>query len=206
MTDNRYSIIAEQIQRIFAGGDSSEDNELDIREVELLVSQAHANLIKIDYFNNLKAEGLHGVNGQFKTTIYKLPIKLDEDRQEKYVELPKQYLNLPHGKGLDFVSEWNKPKAKPILITTAGHDFFSEGQLWSHMEGHFTCYPEGSRVYFSNKTNREFMVKFANVRLVLNDPSNVSADQEMAIIGEVTRILSIRRPQDKQNDGNQLAV
>ena len=204
MANTRYTYISEQILRIWSGGDSSEDSELDIREIEALVKQAHANLALIGYRENIRTEGLHGINGQNKTTFYKLPVQRDNDRQEMYVELPENYLNLPSNKGLDLVTEWGNNKARQILITSANH--LARGTRLDRYEGNFTCYPEGNRVYFWNGTERDFTMKFANVRVALADPKNLSSDQELAIIGEVSRILSIRRPQDKQNDGNPVAV
>lgn len=207
MASLRYDILSEQIKRILSGGDSSEDSELDLREIRLLVGQVHASLIKISYFDGIKAEGQHGINGQFKTTFYKLPVLTNTDRGgENYVVLPEQCLSLPHGKGLDSGTEWNKPHGKSFIPVSTGFAAMSRGTRYGALEGQFGMYQEGMNVYFVNQTESDFKVPFVNIRIAHGSGDTVSADQELAIIGEVTRLLSARKGQDKQNDGNPTAV
>lgn len=200
---NKYDVLAEQIELMYAGGDASADLELDRREIRLLVEQAHNRLISNSYFDNVKAEGEHNVNGQFKTLLTKLPIKKDEDRGESFVELPKSYISLPGNKGVDSVRVFGKPEAKPLIPVNTGFNDLYDGLKAGALENQIGYYPEGNKIFIANKSKRGNPAGFLNVRLVHGSPEAVGAEQDLVIIGEVTKILAARRPQDKSNDGAQ---
>lgn len=202
----KYDYLAEELVLLFSGGDPSEDSTLDIREARLIVEQVHANLLRNNYFENLRLTGQHGVNGAFTSTFVNLPVVFDKERLEHYSVLPKAYINLPNNKGLDEVWEYGKLDAQRLMIVRRGFNVLFDGLRSQRLENRFGVYPEGTRIYYTNKTGRQFTLKAMNVRLVHASPENVSPDQDITILAEATKLLAARRQQDKQNDGNPIAV
>lgn len=199
---SRIDLLAEQLVLLYSGGDPSEDSTLDIREARLLVEQVYSNLIRQNYFENLKAAGQHSVNGAFKSVFVNLPILRDVERQEYYTVLPKAYISLPHNKGLDAVWEYGKAEPHYARIVRSGFNSLFKGLRAARLENQFGCYPEGNKIIYVNETGRHFTWKFANIRLVYANPESMAPDQDLTILAECTKMLSARRPQDKQNDGN----
>jgi len=121
--DNFFSMMAEDLCRMAAGGDPSDDDELDERQAELLcrtqfdflmakVTSSNANLrraafaeqLKLDkegYFEDMKAYYEQGGTSEpFLVTFPNTPVQLDADREQYYIDLPKQFVNLPRYKNL----------------------------------------------------------------------------------------------------------
>lgn len=200
--EEKYSIIAEQILRLFSGGDGSDDNTFDPREVELLVAEAHSYLVKSEYFQNIKAGESHSVNSEHLSSFIKIPVLVDTDRKESFSQLPSQYISLPGNKGINEVRQYGKPAALPLVPLKPGVNSLLSGTASGGMNGRLTYYPEADRIYFPEKAGCDLPFKFVNIRLVVPSGASVSMGQELAIMAEVTKIMAQRRPQDKVNDNN----
>jgi hypothetical protein len=199
--EDKYKVLAEQVLRLFSGGDASDDSGWDLREIELLVAQAHAMLVRNEYFTNLKTEGQHSVGAEHYTTFVKVPVVFDTERKEDYTLLPAQFISIPGNKGIHQVAQYGKPGALPILPVNPGMASMLEGTRAGGMNGRLMYYPEGNRIFF--RSTCELPFKFVNIRLLLPSGKSVSLGQELAIMGEVTKLMAQRRPQDKTNDNNQ---
>lgn len=200
--EDKYEIIAEQLELMFSGGMPSDDFGIDRREILLLVEQAHSNLVKQEYWLNLKNEGLHSVNSEHLTSFIKLPVLVDAERKESYSLLPSAYISLPGNKGINEVRAWGKPLALPLVPLNPGMNSLLSGTAAGGMNGRQTYYPEADRVYYPEKPNCNLPFQFVNIRLVVPSGTSVSMGQELAIMAEVTKIMAQRRPQDKVNDNN----
>lgn len=204
MIDNKYGLLAEQLLRLFSGGDSNDDTQWDLREIELLVSQAHSALVYTTYFQNIKEEDSHAVNSEHYLTFTALPLVFDSVRKESYVLLPEQYLSLPSNKGINQVTQTGKIGVLPILPLKPGMSTMLIGTRAEGMNGRYSYYPEGDRVYFKDPLDPKCSLPFTNVNVRLIRPSgkSLTLGQELAVMAEVTKIMAQRRPQDKVNDNN----
>jgi hypothetical protein len=196
---DRYRIIATQAKRLLAGGDPSDDNTWDIRELELLAKQVHASFIKNNYFENLQAEGVHGVSGAYVVAFPNVAILEDKDRCEKYSLLPEQYVNLPGDKGVHGVSSM-KNQRKGYIPVRNGDIAMLSGLRSGGLQGNVGFYAEGDRIYYYDPCNKLKEPK-AMIKLV-TPKGNTTPEQELAILAEIMKMVQARRPQDKINDSN----
>ncbi len=133
--------LAEDIFRIYSGGDPSDEQGLSLEDFEDAVQSARAYKIKIDYWQSSRIEGERTVNQAWLQNYDNVPVLLNEATNVYYAVLPAQVFgDLPKGKGLYFVC----PMQDPI------HPFYpmTIGEQWM-----FSNLPQdnASYYYFDNK-------------------------------------------------------
>lgn len=190
--------IRDQIIRRASGGDPSSDTQLDEREVDLYILQILNTAIKIEYFNNIRAEDVHSVSGQFIAT-YNVDVKKDTVRGEEYIELTQPYISLPSDKGLLEISAVNG-KCKTFIPTRNGFVSLYKGLPAGNLEGSTGYYPERSRVYFTKPIICQGVSK-VRVKLIVaaQIDGNLPIDpaMEASVVKEVLAMLVPNLPQDK---------
>ena len=94
--------LAEQILRLLSAGNYTNDQEIDIRELILHVSQVLASVVRVRYFQN-KAEGDDYINGSYIYTFKNVEVKEDKDLNQFYAEIPASTMDLPNDAAIHFV-------------------------------------------------------------------------------------------------------
>ena len=148
------NIISEQIIRILAGGDRNiDDFEIDIREVELMVSQAVNYFVKQNLFQNI-SQGQHNVDGQYIATFKNVKINFDLDTELSYITLPSSYISLPYDRGIHQISLMKDQFNVFIPIRNGAVAVFKNSPA-GRLENKVGFWPEQGLVYFTRDLSKE---------------------------------------------------
>lgn len=188
--------IRDLIIRRLSGGDPSSDSQLDHREIDLHILQVANAAIKIEYFNNIRAEDNHGVSAQYIYT-YIVDVKKDTSRSEEYIELASPYVVLPNEKGLFEIQPLNG-KCKTFIPVKNGSIAMYEGTPAGNLEGRTGFYPERSKAFFTKPIICQGTSK-VRVRQIVAIGDDVVFDPAMenSIVKGVLEIMIPNLPQDK---------
>jgi len=199
-------ILAERIIRILAGGDRNiDDFNIDIREVEMMVSSAANWLIKQNLFQNI-TQAQHNVDGQYIATFKSVPVLFDDSMDLAYCVLPAKYISMPHDRGIHQVSKMKDQFNVFIPIRNGAVAVFANSPA-GRMENRIGFYPEGTNIYFTRDISKdvdELLIKLviASATDIATNASFIPPDMEMPIIEKVLQMFGQERPQDKQNNNN----
>lgn len=210
---NTLATLSQQIIRVVSGGDQSKDSQLDIREVSLYVGQTIEEFIKRDMLSDYK-EGLKTgdphIPSNYIATFRNLPVIVDEETAQWYVEIPSSYLSLPNNLGIYQVSGMKNIR-KPFVISDSGSIGIYDGLPSSYLEGRVECYVEGLRMYFNCNARQKGITKVLMKiitgnpsNLGLNDPLPLSPSEAKEIVKEGVILFSSKGIQDKFNDNAEL--
>lgn len=93
--------LAEDIFRIYSGGDPSDESGLELADFEDAVQSARAFKIKLDYWQSMKIEGERVINQTWIENFDNVPVVQNETTKAYYSVLPKQVFgDLPKGRGM----------------------------------------------------------------------------------------------------------
>lgn len=199
-------ILAERIIRILAGGDRNiDDFNIDIREVEMMVSSAANWLIKQNLFQNI-TQAQHNVDGQYIATFKNVAVLFDDSMDLAYCALPAKYISMPHDRGIHQVSKMKDQFNVFIPIRNGAVAVFANSPA-GRMENRIGFYPEGTNIYFTRDISKdvdELLIKLviASASDIATNASFIPPDMEMPIIEKVLQTFGQERPQDKQNNNN----
>lgn len=188
--------LRDQIIRRLSGGDQISDSSLDNREVELYILQTLNAAIKIEYFNNIRAEDVHGVSGQYIFT-FTANVQKDTLRGEQYIEIISPYISLPNDKGLFEITPVNG-KCKTFIPVRNGAMSMYRGLHAGNLETGTGYYPERNKVYFTRDIMAQGVSKI-RIKLIVAVGDDVVIDPGMedSIIKAVIEMLAPGLPQDK---------
>lgn len=198
-------IISQQAIRKLVGGNQSKDSQLDRREVILKLRQIMNEKAKISFFENYKL-GEPGVEGQYVASYKDVPIQRDTDRNEEYSEIPVSYVTLPNGRGIREVLPM-KGNCNAFAIIKHGAKSVYKNLPAGNLQGHVGCYPEGNRIYYTNKPLSKGYLKVM-IKLTVaapddlgeSDPLPIDASIENQLVNELVMFFQQKVPQDKVND------
>ncbi len=188
--------IRDLIIRRLSGGDPSSDSQLDPREIDLHILQAANAAIKIEYFNNIRAEDNHAVSGQYIYT-YTASVLKDTIRGEEYIELTSPYVALPNEKGLFEIQPLNG-KCKTFIPVRNGSNAMYHGTPAGNLEGRTGFYPERNKVFFTKAIICQGTSK-VRVKQIVAIGEDVVFDpgMEESIVKAVLEIMIPKLPQDR---------
>lgn len=199
-------ILAERIIRILAGGDRNiDDFNIDIREVEMMVSSTCNYFVQQNLFQNI-TQAQHNVDGQYIATFKDVPVLFDDSTDLSYAKLPAKYITMPHDRGIHQVSLMKDQFNVFIPIRNGAMAVFKNSPA-GRLEGKTGFFPEGELIYFVkdiSKTTDKLLVKLviASVNDIASDTSFIPPNLEIPIIEKVLGIFRYEKPQDKQNNNN----
>jgi hypothetical protein len=204
--------LAEQILRLYKGGEVSSDNSLTLTEVKLLVGQTINRLLKIE---RLQMQAQLGDEFPDHTSIASytdVVVKQDYDTGSYYATLPAFPISLPNNMGVWHISLLDDIDTPFIPIPSSSMGLLKNLPTGA-MEGQIGYEVNGSQVvlkgdyFFSN--NEKLLIRLLVVDLDnLTDysPLPIPPDMEDAVIKEVLTLLgAIQVNEDIVSDANDQA-
>lgn len=198
--------LAEQVIRILNGGTPSSDNELDIREVSLYVSQAFASTLRIRYFQN-KAEGDDAINGSYIYTFKDIPITEDNDLDLHYSVLPASTIDLPGDLGIYYVG-YMQDQNNPFIRVPNGFMGISNGLKSSRLNDRVGYFVEGNSIFYVNyksssqpcKVLLKLLVAYGDIDEC--DEISMPLDIQDEVISKAIQLFRLEKeiPKDISND------
>lgn len=216
--------IAERIQRIISGGNTPRDSQFHDLDVQYLVRDTAAKLIKGEWFAE-RTEGGKDIDARYVVPFYGLTVLVDSDTGENYIEMPvDEYIRLPYGAGIRSIrpaSSGTKTKRTKQVETRAFIPIPNrfEDIYWQlpagSLEGIYGWMLRKDKVYFTkryDKTLLEYDISKVTMDVVSADPKAIdiednlplSSEMVQLLIVEVTQILTQGAPEvvDQINDNN----
>lgn len=204
--------LAEQILRLYKGGEVSSDNSLSLAEVKLLVGQALNRLLKIE---RLQSQAQYGDDFPEHTSIAtytNVTVSQDYTTGEYYATLPAFPIALPNNMGVWHISLLDDVDAPFIPIPSSSMGLLKNLPT-GVMQGLTGYEVNGSRVTFKTdylfSSNEKLLMRLLVVDLdSLTDynPLPIPSDLEDVVIKEVLTLLgAMQAQQDIVPDGNDQA-
>jgi hypothetical protein len=197
------SVISEQILMIL--GKTTDDSDIDQREIKLNVKQAAARSIRMRWFEGKNFEGVGEVDGSVVNRFNNQSVLQDSDTEEYYTLMPADPVDIPGGVGIRRVSPM-KDLNKSYRPVPDGFCGLYEGLEGFSLEGNIGFYIEGKRIYYVGMKSGKAPEK-VRVTMVLgidsldeNQEINIPPDMEAEIIQYVVQLYSAYRKDDEVND------
>ena len=197
MPATTLDFLAEQLHRLLSGGDVPRDSPWDRRELLLLVTQANARVIQASYWDNLKADGEHSVDGLLTVALDGLPLTEDTARKEWVATLPRAYISLPAGRGLQRVRYAGKPGLFDLVSAPKG--LLMGSRVLAALPND-TYEVVGLQVRVAARCPLKAPVAL-DVRVVMTGGA-MPAEMEMATLAEALKLVAARQKPDLTNDDN----
>ncbi len=218
------AITAERVLRILNGGNIQRDTQWHELDVQYLVRDTVAKMVKGEWFNE-RNEGGKEIDPRYVVTFRNQEVKEDADTGENYIDVPvKSYIRLKDGSGIRSIRPDNTGTVTRrtkdteltafIPIPNRFEDIFYQLPACS-LEGMYGWMVRRDKIYFTkrfDKTLLEYDISRVTVDVVTTAPEAIGIDevlpisQEMMqdVITEVVSILRDGKPQlvDKINDEN----
>lgn len=194
--------IAQQVIFKLSGGDAQRDTQFDMRMVQLFVVQELNYSIKVEYWNNIKMDGEHGISGQY-IVPFSCPVLWNASKNAAYIVVPTPYITL--GASDRGIQEIRPPdeNAEAFIPLANGMHSLLKGTRLAALENHIGYYPELGNVYFTKDPRAKGIVN-VTIKEIVGFPPNLIVDPgtEADIVEKVYQKLLARQPQDKLNNNN----
>lgn len=164
-------------------GERGRDEKVDQRDVEARIISEVNRLAKLGLFESMKLD-YKTVGSCYITTFRNVPVLIDDDMDLAYCELPASFIELPYGKGIDYIGPMIA-RNKEFIPTTNHHSFasdYSPAAALQSMVGYWIeLGPNGQRAYFTRDILNKDEIENLLIRLVIVDASviNRSAPLQM---------------------------
>lgn len=202
-------VLCQLIQRLIAGGIPNDDFDITLNQINLLVNEALAVVVKTNYTDNIKADGIAYVNNSFYTTYKDLKISRNNVEDFCYsVDLPNTPPALGQNDGV------------ASLMLKSGNIYSITGvpltlNQWSY-KSRIRAIP--NRFYYTYENKIAYISSVldlkpykANVRMISGGSSSTDLSSDISVPDEwlstiqdyVLKILGFERsqPMDLTNDG-----
>ncbi len=178
------------MRAMHGGGLPGDDTRLDERVIAERIKLILPQLLQLEYYENYK-EGDRLLPGMF-TAVYE-DLKIEKDRQGKYVVLPAFYLGLPYQKGIQGV--WLDGKRdEPMMRRNNPH--VSLGLECSYVTGLQSYFVQGRRLYF-DRADADKQDSKVFVELVVALPEPIGMDDLLPVTEQMQhKILQILKSED----------
>lgn len=190
-----------------AGGNSSIDDQLDVRDIIMQYKAEMSNLLQLMFYDNMSL-GDKSVIPVYVAFYPDIEVKLDTQDDCRYIDLPSSYMQLPHNKG---IVKMNPSKTPEVQIYKSNNPYVAKDLPGvANFEGSPWGWPEGTKFKFAqNNWNVDAWQK-VNVKLLIPGPDSLGENDTLPIIPN--QVSEIRRRvkeyfsreviQDVLNDGN----
>lgn len=207
-----YNYIANQIVLMYNAGRPTTEG-IDVREVEALVKEAHAEVGRQEYFENYKAENQSTVNGQWLVN-YPLPLIFpntnpatrDDRVGYVYASLSENYLSLPKNRGVVRVAVGDfdyKGKKQLAYIGLENYENIRGGGTIKFIGDYF--YTQVAKmIYILPSCNNPIKFKTIVVTQAVANDATLNESHTMLIIQKVLPMMNLRyaRRADMATDAN----
>ncbi len=199
--------IAEQIQRILAGGTPTRDRQVTIQELMISVTQELGTAVKQSWFAG-RQDGVSEINGTFIYSFNNVAVQKDTDTDIYYSTLPASFIDLPNEMGVHSISLM-KSQSKPFTRLANGYNFMFEGlQANRVLSEQQTFYIQNDKAWYPNM---EASDSVSNVLMKLavsldgidqDADINISPEIQSQIITAVVQKYGVEQtvPKDIKND------
>ena len=215
--------ISERIQRILNGGNTPRDAKFHDLDIQYLVRDTAAKLIKGEWFNE-RNEGGKDIDARYVVPFSGLPVKIAANG-ENYIEMPVDtYIRLPYGAGIRSIrpdnsgTETKRSKRLEVRafipIPNRFEDIYWQLPAGS-LEGIFGWMVRKDKIYFTKRYDQtliEYGITKVTMDIVSADPKAIDVDENLPLSSEmvqqlITEVVMIFRegsPQvvDQINDQN----
>lgn len=191
--------LAEQILRIKAGGDVPRDFFIKPEEVYLLIAQATNYLLKLEYYQRAK-EGDKGAPTHFIATFEDILVKEHATRGFDYIDLPADYVSLPHNKGVWHISPMGCEDEEVIIVENHAQ-FMDLNSVASLYENNLAAKIEGKKAIFLTDVSPGTKML---VKLIIADPNTLGENEtfpcppEMEL--QIIEMVSNKLPNSEDSD------
>jgi hypothetical protein len=214
MTDkNTLQFLSQLVIRRLSKGLQSKDSRLDEREIAEALRLKLSSAVKGQWYEGKKM-GEQTANPRFIGS-YTVPVVNDATEKKNCIEIPVPYMFFPDGTGLWSVTPVTNNVAinRAMIPVTPEQMEIYRGTATYGVEGQFTWYALGDKIYFSkrwDKTLLENNVKNVLLKMVVVAPDSVgmtdilpiSPDQReeivSAVVADYAQLLGIMA--DEKND------
>lgn len=203
--------LSEQIMRMLSSFDRSRAEQVDQREVIILIDQFVNEKASSDYFATLKISKDKSPNASDVTTFFNVEVKFETDTDRTYCDLPSTYIKLPDDRGIysvcpmkDMADQFIAIRPNSIWAYGSSHASFLSGSKGYYPEG-------GNKIYFdqnllqltppiSKLMIKEFIASSSSISNTA--PYPISLEEEKYVVLEVFKLLAgvNMMPHDKVND------
>ena len=192
--------IAERVQRILNGGNTPRDSKFHDLDVEYLVRDTAAKLIKGEWFNE-RNEGGKDIDSRYVVPFDGLPV-LKDTFGDNYIDMPvDSYVRLPYGAGIRSIrpdnTGTNTRRTKNletrafIPISNRFEDIYFQLPAGS-IEGQYGWMVRKDKVYFTKrygKTLLEYDISKVRLDVVSADPKAIDTEENLPLSSEMVQQL-----------------
>lgn len=192
--------IADLIRDNKSGGIPSADNtKFAERNIFKMVDIAYSSLLELAYKEGEKNFG------SYVTTHTNIAVKFDEDRDEKFSDLPAKLLSLPNDEGLREVRATQDVKS-PFILTNNGNVGIYTGLHAEKGGGIPVCYLEGDKIFYQGLSDniKKVLIKLVGSieNLNKNKAIPIPADKELQLYDIVVERMTEQKVTKEDNYNN----
>jgi hypothetical protein len=189
--------LSERILRQLNGGEVQRDSQWHQLDIEYLVRDAAATLIKGEWYQE-RNEGGKTIDPRYVVTFEDQEVKVDDRTNENYVEIPVgAYIRLPNQAGIRSVRPSFKTTGTKRTKTSETRAFIPIPNRFEDiyyqlpaaaLEQLFGYMIRKDRLYFtkkSNKTLKEYEINAVDIDIVTVDPKAVDVDDPLPLSEEM---------------------
>jgi len=194
--------IAEQIEEILSGYQTSDDFPIDIRLIELAVLQVANEILAMEVTRDINSV-FEESSSQFLTTLKNVPVLRDTDTDQCYSDFGIDYMRLNGGMGIWQVSTM-KDQVNAFIHCQNGFLATFSSLPAFRLEGKIGYYPEGtSKIYYTTDILKEYNIDKVLVKLITSNlDSYIPLQYAPTIIEKVKAMLMTNKGVDKVDDNN----
>ena len=190
-----YNYIANQLILMFSAGRPTTEG-IDVREVEALVRESHANIARQEFFENYKADNQSSINGNWLVT-YLLPIQppgsasYDSSTGYHLAYLPENYLPLPKNRGVVRVAVADptyKGRKQLAFISLENYENIRGGSTIK-FAGEYFYSLEAKTVFILPACNNQIKIRNILVTQAVANDSTINEGHVMLIISQVMPLM-----------------
>lgn len=205
-----YNYIANQLILMFSAGRPTTEG-IDVREVEALVRESHANIARQEFFENYKADNQSSINGNWLVT-YLLPIQApgtefnNSSTGYSVAYLAENYLPLPKNRGVVRVAVADptyKGRKQLAFISLENYENIRGGSTIK-FAGEYFYSLEAKTVFILPACNNQIKIRNILVTQAVANDSTINEGHVMLIISQVMPLMVQRygRRADMVTDAN----
>lgn len=211
MATTRYKL-AEQALREINKGNQGPNEDIQVQDLLIAVTQAFGSAVKSSYFIN-KADGVSEVSGTFIYSFKNQPVILDADLNVYYTELPSSYIDIPNESGIEYVGTMLsgsdvQSQSEPMVRVPNGFVQLSRNLAVENLQTRKGFYVEGNRIVYIRMTPEQaalnVLIKLAvslegiDEDTLINIPPDI---QDQIITSVVQKYLVVKQlPEAKIGD------